>query len=386
LHARSSDETGLMGIRVDTTGVSTVARATSLSVDDNLSVDRDRGDGAQLVQDVESISNGGCSSLSPARPAVLGNVLVLTPGEVVDTVHVSPVDCVGNIFLFNLIPGVRAVLDSFLDVERRAFNTASLLGGLEEVFFLNLTSLTVEGRLGEFVCFLVVSSVVLLGLGSLMPRLFSPGVLRSDPRAVLFNSDVVFASADLGETTIAPVFSPGVSHEPVLFAGRRGTVSDDGDGVDLLFVSSSIAVNTVTRESLKRIGDSDSTGDGSACGNLLHHVLLSLNITVLVGAVSLVLVGDEASLTGVAVSAVFHGGAFLSIIVTTSLVDRASSILNLVLGHPLEGGEVVSTVTSIHVGLARDQDLRRDVDIGPGGLTGDLDAIGEDGGGSVSPA
>jgi hypothetical protein len=68
------------------------------------------------------------------------------------------------------------------------------------------------------------------------------------------------------------------------------------------------------------------------------------------------------------------------------LVDRASSIGHLVLGHPLEGGKVVSTVTSVHVSLARDQVLGRDVDIGPHGLTGDLHAVGEDGSSSVSPA
>lgn len=48
-----------MGSRVDTTGVSTIARATLLSVDDSLGIDRDRGEGADVVHDVESISNSG---------------------------------------------------------------------------------------------------------------------------------------------------------------------------------------------------------------------------------------------------------------------------------------------------------------------------------------
>jgi len=132
LHARSADETSGVGVGVDATGVTSIARATSLGVDDDLSVDGDGGEGLQLVEDVKSVSNGGSRSLSPARPAVLGNVLVLVPGKVVDSVHVSPVDGGGNIFFLEFIPGVRGVLDSTLDIESSGLNTASLLGGLEE--------------------------------------------------------------------------------------------------------------------------------------------------------------------------------------------------------------------------------------------------------------
>jgi len=132
LHARSSDKTYFMCGRVDTTGVTTVARATLLGIDNGLGIDGDGSVSAQLVHDVESISNCGGRSLSPARPAVLGNVLVLVPGKVVDSVHVSPVDGGGNIFFLEFIPGVRGVLDSTLDIESSGLNTASLLGGLEE--------------------------------------------------------------------------------------------------------------------------------------------------------------------------------------------------------------------------------------------------------------
>jgi len=385
LHARSADETSGVGVGVDATGVTSIARATSLGVDDDLSVDGDGGNSLQLVKDVKSISNGGGRSLSPARPAVLGNVLVLVPGEVVNSVHVSPVDFGGNVSGTEFFPSVSGGLDSTLDVERGAFDTASLLGGLQEVFLDDFTGLGRSSRLGEFVDFLVVSGVVLLSLSGLVELLGSPGVLGGDPRAVLLNGDVVCTSFDLGETLVTPVRSPGVSHEPVLLA-VLDTVSDDGDGVDLLLVSGSIGVDSLSAEGLERIRDGDSTGDRSASGDLLHHVLLSLNITVLIGVVSLVSIGDEAGFSGVAVSAVLHGGALLSVVVTSSLVDRASSVGDLVLGHPLEGGEVVSTVASIHVGLARDQNLGRDVDIGPRSFTGDLDAVGEDGGGGMSPA
>ena len=113
-------------------------------------------------------------------------------------------------------------------------------------------------------------------------------------------------------------------------------------------------------------------------GDLLDHVCLSRNITVLIGAVSKVGIGDEASFSRIAVSAAFHGGAFLTIIMTTSLVDRASSDGHLILGHPFEGCKVVSSVTSHHISLARDQVLGRQVDIGPSSFTSDLDSVGED--------
>jgi hypothetical protein len=66
LLARASNQAGIMSILVNLSRVSTVTRATSLSVDDNLSVNRNGGSSLEVVQDVESISDGRCTSLSPA--------------------------------------------------------------------------------------------------------------------------------------------------------------------------------------------------------------------------------------------------------------------------------------------------------------------------------
>ena len=71
---------------------------------------------------------------------------------------------------------------------------------------------------------------------------------------------------------------------------------------------------------------------------------------------------------------------------TTGLVNRAGSVGDLVLGHPLEGAQSVSTVAAICITLARDEHLRRDVDIGPGSLPRDLDSVGQDRGRRVRPA
>jgi hypothetical protein len=74
--------------------------------------------------------------------------------------------------------------------------------------------------------------------------------------------------------------------------------------------------------------------------------------------------------------------------VSTSQVDRGLSISDLVSAHPLESLDSFSTETSHRfiVHITRDENLRGDVDIGPGSLSSDLDTIGESRSGSLSPA
>jgi hypothetical protein len=153
-----------------------------------------------------------------------------------------------------------------------------------------------------------------------------------------------------------------------------------------ILVTSSITVDTITAESLERVRNGNTTGDRSTSSNFLHHVVFSFNVSILISWVDLVFIRNKASFTRVAVSAVLHSWAFLSIVKATSLVNRASSIRHFVLSHPFESSEVVSTMASHHLVIARDQNLRRDVDIGPGCFTGDFDSIRENGSGSMSPA
>jgi len=61
--------------------------------------------------------------------------------------------------------------------------------------------------------------------------------------------------------------------------------------------------------------------------------------------------------------------------VATGLVDGAGLVGDLVLRHPLEGAEGISTKAAV-IGAARDEDLRRDVDVGPGCVSSDFDTIG----------
>ena len=54
--------------------------------------------------------------------------------------------------------------------------------------------------------------------------------------------------------------------------------------------------------------------------------------------------------------------------------------------HPSVSSGVGTSVASESGVVAREEHLRSDVDVGPGSLSGDLDAIGESRGGSVGPA
>ena len=165
-----------------------------------------------------------------------------------------------------------------------------------------------------------------------MPLFSSPGVLHGGPGAVALNSDVVGASADAEETILTPVGAPRVTDQPV-WAAVLLTVADDGDGVDEVQVTRLVTVDA-TGVVLEGLRDGDSASDGTSLVDLLHHGLLALDLTELVDTVDHVLVGNEASLTWVAVTADVHGGASLTIVPAVGAVDRASLVSDLVVSHP----------------------------------------------------
>lgn len=78
-------------ILVNFNRISAVARATFVTVDNDLSIKTDWRRTCVPIQDVESVSDGGGGSLGPARATIARNVLVLVPRHVVHTVHISPV-------------------------------------------------------------------------------------------------------------------------------------------------------------------------------------------------------------------------------------------------------------------------------------------------------
>jgi hypothetical protein len=206
-------ETILIGIGIYIGWVSAVAGASSLAVDDYLSIKADRGWGLEVIKDVEAISNGRGSALSPAGSAVLGNVLVLVPGQIVLAVHVSPVNNCGNRVVAMNVPRVGSRFD-WTVFEGSLLNSAcSSSWGIEEFIIWNyrnliLSSSGIEGRLGERIDSLVIVLIIFLFNGGLMPFLVSPGVLWRAPRAVAFNVKVVDTSAKTEESLLTPVGSP----------------------------------------------------------------------------------------------------------------------------------------------------------------------------------
>ena len=217
-----------------------------------------------------------------------------------------------------------------------------------------------------------------------MPELVSPGVNWCGPVAVALNSEVVNTSADAEETLLTPVGTPGVSHGPIWLAVLN-TVTNDGHGMYNLHVSGGIAVNAAS-VIFKRLRNRNSGSNWTTLVDFLHHGLFAFYRAVLIELVDSVLRGYNASLARAAVSAVFHGRALLTVVVSTGLVDRAGSISDLVLMNPSEGSQGGASVAAESVFLARDQNLWGQVDVGPGSVSGDLDTIGEDRGGSVGPA
>ena len=150
-------------------------------------------------------------------------------------------------------------------------------------------------------------------------------------------------------------------------------------------IASVVTVNS-TSVFLERLGHSDVTSNRSSLVDFLLHVLFANNSAELFDSIDHVLVWDEAGLTWIAVATHVHGRADLTIVVALSTIDGASLVSDLVIGHPLKRVIRISSMATIVLGLARDDDLRGDVDIGPGGLTGNLYPIRDGGSGSVGPA
>jgi hypothetical protein len=79
----------------------------------------------------------------------------------------------------------------------------------------------------------------------------------------------------------------------------------------------------------------------------LHHFFLTRDLTVLIGVINLVVVLVPASFGWGAVLAHDLLGAFGTVVVTSGSVDGAGLVRDLVLCHPLEGVEGLTTVAAI---------------------------------------
>ena len=130
-------------------------------------------------------------------------MLVLVPGKVVDSVHVSPVDNLGKVIGRVDFPSIWGGLD-LTELEFGLLNTASTGGWSVVDWGIG----TIVSGLRERIDCSVVEWVVLLSFSGLMPGSLGPGILRSGPSAVSLNGNVVGASADAEEATLTPVSTP----------------------------------------------------------------------------------------------------------------------------------------------------------------------------------
>lgn len=86
----------VLGELVNRGWVSAVAGSTGVAVDHHLRGQDHRGEGS-VPHDVDSIGQAAGGPVSPAGSAVLGNVLVPGVRDVVDAIHVSPVESLGQV-------------------------------------------------------------------------------------------------------------------------------------------------------------------------------------------------------------------------------------------------------------------------------------------------
>ena len=145
-------------------------------------------------------------------------MLILAPGQVVNTILVSPVNSSGKIILGDQVPAVWRVLDLTIG-EFRLAHAATLESGFNRLLNERISRRWGgELRLREWVDCLVVFRVVLLGLCRLMPNLICPGILGCTERASGLNSNVIDALAYPEEAVFAPVVTPRVTNVPELLA------------------------------------------------------------------------------------------------------------------------------------------------------------------------
>jgi hypothetical protein len=155
--------------------------------------------------------------------------------------------------------------------------------------------------------------------------------------------------------------------------------------VNSVNVTSCVVVNT-THVVIKRLWDSDRAREWTALEQLIHHGLFSVYMAEFVDTVGVVLRRDVASLSRLTVAAEGHRAATNTVVPSPCLVNRASLISNIVFVNPLVRVVSVSSVATIVFLLTGDQNLRSDVNIGPGCLALNFYSIGESRSCSLGPA
>jgi hypothetical protein len=352
---------------VDTSSITTLAGTTSTAVNNSLDRKSDFRESG-VSGDVDSISQSRSTSLSPARSAVNGNVLVLSPGDVVLSVDVSP------------IPGGRKIVGANMS-PRELSSERFLTRVLEEIS----NSAALGASLGEK----IFQSGVSFGLdffssSTLISDVVSPGVLRNTPLAFRLNTEVVSTSDNSEETAFTIVRSPGVSNKPV-FDTLFNTVTNDRNSV-IESISTSCIIDNTT--SVVEEASSVNTADnGTSLVDFVDHSLFTINVTEFGNGVNGISGRNGALVSRPAVLALNHIIATDSSVPALSLVVRATFVGNSVVVDIFKGKSRVTTVAALVFALrAGQKNLRSQFEIGPLSLSGDLNSVSKSRGGGKGPA
>ena len=100
-----------------------------------------------------------------------------------------------------------------------------------------------------------------------------------------------------------------------------------------------------------------------------------MHMTVLINSVGIVFWRNVTSLTWFAVAAESHSAAADTVIPASRLVNRASFICDVVLMDPFVCIVGITTMATVVFLFAGDQNLRSDVDVGPGSFALDFDSV-----------
>ena len=279
-------------------------------------------------------------------------MLVLVPGGVVVTVDVADIVALGDLSVLQV--GVRQ-------------------RGLDHG--LHLRPVVAHGaRLGEVVRAVVGGAHSLVAHHSLRH-------LGDSPRATGLNTQVVFTTHHASPALLAPVATPGVTHDPVLLAVLLAP-AHHGNGVIQRMRAGGVLVDSASVVVEEVVGGVDGAGDGTTRVDLLHHSLLAGHTAVLLNEVLGVVLDGVAGVvvTAVAANVDVRALVILGFVAHAALVDSSSLV------HQLVGGGHTTTVAAAGRRGAVHDHLGRKLGSGPGTLGHQTQTVGHGGGSSHSPA
>jgi hypothetical protein len=295
--------------------------------------------------------------VSPAAAAVRWDVLVAAPGHVVRAGDVTPVPCSGQGRDVEVLVGQWACDEGFFAQER---------GGAVAGVPLFVDDF---GGLGDF-------CGVALVVG--------PSVAWDCPAASRFNTQIVNSSDQSEISLFSPIASPGIPDNPVL--GPILLTPSDHTDIMIQLLPASL-INKDTRSVINQVlSDSNGTCDWPTLIDLIHNIQLPIHKPILTHSIDLSSFLSPAASIGQTILTLDLTGASNPVIQPVRLIGRAGLISDVIPVDPFVGGAGVAAVAAlIHI-LAADQHLRGEVDVGPGGLPGDLDTVAQGGGGGEGPA